>query len=112
MTVVVAIPAREAHGNSERSFPLVAGMFCEVSIPGRTMRDVYALPQVAVSVDDTVAMAKENRLSTAQVQVLRIEGDTVYIQGPIEPSDLIITTRLINPLENTLLDVLLEGAHE
>lgn len=103
LTVVVTVTGEAA--KTGEGLPLVAGMFCEVSIPGRAMEAVYALPQWAVTVDSTVYLSREARLNTVPVHVVRMEGDTVYINAGLRPSDQVITTRLINPLENTLLDV-------
>lgn len=45
------------------SFPLVAGMFCEVSIPGQKMRDVFAIPHGAVGLDKEVYLSRDDRLT-------------------------------------------------
>ncbi len=109
LTVAVRIPSEKALPHDGDGLPLVAGMFCEVAIPGRTMEGVYALPHWTVSVDNTVFLARENRLKTAAVEVLRAEGDLVYVADGLAPGDRVITTRLVNPLENTLLELRDEG---
>ena len=103
LTVVVTVSGDAA--KTAQGLPLVAGMFCEVSIPGRAMEAVYALPQWAVTVDSTVYVSRAARLNTVPVHVVRMEGDTVYIDAGLRPNDQVITTRLINPLENTLLEL-------
>lgn len=109
LTVVIRVPGAAALSADGDGLPLVAGMFCEVVIPGRTMHGVYGLPHWAVNMDGTVLLAKGGRLKTVPVRVLRTEGETAYISEGLEPDDVVITTRLINPLDNTLLDVHLEG---
>lgn len=41
LTVAVRISSQNACQVDGQGLPLVAGMFCEVTIPGRTLRDVY-----------------------------------------------------------------------
>lgn len=104
LTVAVRISSQNACQVDGQGLPLVAGMFCEVTIPGRTLRDVYPLPRSAITFDETVYLAKDSRLKKAQVEILYTEGGTAYVAGGIRPHDRVVTTRLINPLENTLLD--------
>lgn len=103
LTVAVRVDTNEARLHDGAGLPLVAGMFCEVTIAGETMRDVYELPQQVVTVDDTVFLSANDRLRAVPVTILRRELDTVYVSQGISPGDRIITTRLISPLENTLL---------
>ena len=37
--------------------------------------------------------------------VARIEGDAAFVSGGLNPGDIVITTRLIDPLENALLEI-------
>ena len=81
-------------------------MFCEVAIPGRTMRNVYRLPRHAVSFENKIYLVTaDNRLKTVAVTVERIEGEHVYVGQGLNPDDTVILTRLIDPLENVLLDI-------
>ena len=105
LTVAVRIDAPSAMGDDHRSLPLVEGMFCKVDIPGRTMRAVYRLPRQAVSFENKAYLVDaDNRLKTVDVRVERIEGDYVYVGQGISPGDTVILTRLIDPLENALLE--------
>ncbi len=47
----------------------------------------------------------ENRLKTVSVKVVRLEGDFAYINKGLNPGDTVVTTRLIDPLENALLEI-------
>lgn len=87
-------------------FPLVDGMFCKVTIPGKTMNHVMKVPQWAVSSENTVNMAENNRLKTVPVNLVRSEGDVCYITGDIKSGDTLICTRLFNPLENNLISII------
>lgn len=86
-------------------FPLVAGMFCSVEIPGKVMTDVISLPRWAVSFDKNVYVVKNNRLVTTPVQLARIQGGRAYVSDGLLPGDTVITTRLANPLEQALVEV-------
>ena len=94
---------------SESGLPLVSGMFCEVTIPGRMLHDVYRLPQWAVGVDGSAFLAKEERLQPLPVEIRHTDGETIFVSGDIQPGDTIVTTRLINPMANTLLNVVFEN---
>ena len=48
---------------------------------------------------------KKNRLKTKQITVARIDGKNTFISAGISPGEILITTRLIDPLENSLLKI-------
>ncbi len=105
-TLVVAIRAdRKNSVMGKDALPLVDGMFCSVSIPGKIMESVIKLPRWAVSFENTVYTIVNNRLKTVQVKVVREEGDFVYLTGGLSGNDTVITTRLVDPLENSLLTI-------
>jgi hypothetical protein len=69
------------------------------------MRDVYRLPRQAVNFENRAYLVNsDNRLKTVDVRVERIEGEYVYVGQGINPGDTVILTRLIDPLENVLLE--------
>jgi multidrug efflux pump subunit AcrA (membrane-fusion protein) len=104
LTVAVKIPATHA-ASSSRSLPLVEGMFCSVDIPGLPMENVYRLPRWAVSFRNTVYTVQNNRLKTVPVTVVRSQGDQTFVAAGLNPGDRVITTRLVDPLENSLLEI-------
>ena len=105
VTVAIRIDAKSAVSSNAKTLPLVEGMFCEVRIPGRPLANVYRLPRQAVSFENTVYLSVGDRLHTQPVQVARVESESVYVSGGLKLGDRVITTRLIDPLENTLLKV-------
>jgi multidrug efflux pump subunit AcrA (membrane-fusion protein) len=114
VTVAVRIEARDALSTSEQKLPLVEGMFCSVEIPGQTMHNVFQIPRWAVSFNSTVYVAEQNRLKTVPVTVARIEGEQAYISAGLNEGDLVVTTRLTDPLENSLLEIVnpkTDGSH-
>jgi len=105
ITVAIQIKAKDAWLGNGEPIPLVDGMFCSVIIPGKTMKQVVAVPSQAVSFEGTVYISKENRLKTIPVDITRSDGNTVYIGGGLNSGDLVITTRLVDPMENALLKI-------
>jgi len=104
LTVVVRVTENQRRAHADQ-FPLVDGMFCTVKIPGREMKGVYALPSHTVSFEDTVYLAAGDHLKTVPVTVVRIEEALTYVADGLSPGDKVIVTRLVNPLDNTLLSV-------
>ncbi len=105
LMVAVRVYAETAMKKNPQSLPLVEGMFCSVKIPGRTLNNVFRLPRQAVSFENTVHLAIDNRLKTVPVKVARMEGENVYVYGGLNADDMVVTTRLIDPLENVLLEI-------
>jgi len=104
LTVAVKIPAANAV-TTDRNLPLVEGMFCSVEIPGLPMENVYRLPRWAVSFSNKVFTAQNNRLKTVAVTVVRSQGEETFVAAGLKPGDRVITTRLVDPLENSLLEI-------
>ncbi len=103
LTAAVRVDRSAAHANG--SLPLAEGMFCDVKIPGKTLEQVVRLPRWAVSYENTVFVADENRLKTVPVRVSRIEGEEAFISEGLTAGDQVIITRLVDPLENALLEI-------
>lgn len=105
LTVAVRIDAASAVKSRPEGLPLVEGMFCSVEIPGRDLAGVFRLPRQAVTFENTVYLARNGRLKTVDVEVARVEGDFAYVSRGLEDGALVVTTRLVDPLENSLLDI-------
>ena len=104
ITVAVRVDAKSASGTKE-ILPLVDGMFCQVTIPGQTLTQVYRLPSFAVSFNGEVLLADGDRLRRQVVEVVRNEGIDTYVRTGLQPGDQVITTRLVNPQPNALLRI-------
>lgn len=102
---MVQVVVSHQPGGGAANFPLVAGMFCRVEIPGRTMEQVYRLPQEAVTFDDQVYTAVGDRLKMLGVDVLREEGGYAYVREGLSPDSVVVLTRLVDALDNTLLKI-------
>jgi len=108
-TVTVAVRVTAKAAMAKKEFPLVAGMFCSVSIPGKALTQVIGLPRWAVTFENTVYAVQDGRLKTLNVTVARTQGEETYVSRGIEPGQEIIVTRLVDPLENCLLEVIGSG---
>lgn len=105
VTVAVRVAAKSAGRQTDTGLPLVEGMFCEVRIPGRTLKAVFRLPRSAVAFSGKLFMARENRLKTVSVTVAKIDGEFAFISQGLKAGDKVIVTRLVNPMENSLLEI-------
>jgi RND family efflux transporter MFP subunit len=106
-TITVAVRVLAAAARSENGgLPLVENMFCAVEIPGKDLPNAFRVPRAAVSYANTVFLAQGDRLKTRSVQVARVDGDDAYITGGLGNGDRVIVTRLVDPLENSLLEIL------
>jgi len=105
LTVAVRVDAETALKKNPQFLPLVEGMFCSVKILGKTMHNVFRVPRQAVSFENTVYIAIGNRLKTVPVKIARMEGEYAYVADGLNAGDMVITTRLSDPLENALLEI-------
>jgi hypothetical protein len=108
ITVAVRVDAKAATAPAVGGLPLVEGMFCRVDIPGRTLAQAVRLPRWAISYEGTAYLVRDSRLCTARVKVNHTEGDYSFVTDGIAPGEIVITTRLIDPLENSLVTYLEE----
>lgn len=74
-------------------FPLAEGMFCQVSIPGRTLSGVYRLPQSALQPDGHVLVVEDGRMFSRAVQVERAQGNEIIISAGLSPGETVLTQR-------------------
>ena len=105
-TLTVAVTVENDTSGQNKGLPLVEGMFCEVVIAGKTLPQVAVLPATAVTFDKTVYLVKEGRLKTRSVSVARLEKETAYIDSGLVPGDRVIITRLSDPIEDSLVEIL------
>jgi RND family efflux transporter MFP subunit len=106
LTVAVRIDSDHLTAQVDSRLPLVEGMFCSVRIPGKTLAGVFRLPRQAVSFEKTIHVVVDNRLRTRPVTVVRIDGENTYVSEGLRAGDTVITTRLVDPLEDTLVEII------
>ncbi len=112
--IVLNIDAKQFQEQSA-AMPLVSGMFCRVLVPGGSMQQVVELPRSAVSFENTVYVIRDSRLVTVPVVVARVQDNKSYISKGLKDGEQVVTTRLVNPLERSLVKVVgrsRSGNHE
>ncbi len=92
MHAVVEVP-RPYDASTERP-PLLPGSFVDVSISGRTLRDVVALPREAMHDGDKVWVFDDGRLRIREVQVLRADREQSLIGSGLAHGELVILSPL------------------
>jgi hypothetical protein len=92
MHAVVEVP-RPYDASSERP-PLLPGSFVDVSISGRTLRAVVALPRDAMRDRDTVWIYNDGRLRIREVEVLRADREQSLIGSGLANGELVILSPL------------------
>lgn len=102
LQLAVRVRGDLAGPDGDNRFPLVEGMFCQVAIPGKKLTDVYRLPRSVVGFEGTIFQAVDHRLKTVKIELLRTQAGEAVVSG-LSPGDLVISTRLVTPLENKLL---------
>ncbi len=106
-TLVVAV---RLDRDENPGFPLVTGMFCRVEIQGTPLEKVFVLPRQAVSFEGIVYLVRDNRLHSRKVAVAREQDSRVLVSEGLKEGEVVILTRLENPLENTLVRIQEDGA--
>ncbi len=86
-TMTLAVKFDPSQDSCKDCSPLVAGMFCSVSIPGKTIGGLFMLKRWLVTADNTVYISRENRLKTVSVNKVYASGDEVFLSGKISPGD-------------------------
>jgi len=72
----------DPYGLASGAPPLAVGLFVEAEILGRELPHVVALPRGALRGEhEVVVVGKDDALHARRVEVLRIDGETVYVAG-------------------------------
>lgn len=107
VSVVIQVdPTVEQEFGDSAPYPLTRGMFCEVEIQGNPLKSTYKIPESAFSASNTVHIAQDDKLLTKSVEVARRMPGWVFVSEGLSPNDLLITTRLVNPLDSMPLEII------
>lgn len=83
----------------EREMPLLLGAYVAVEIAGKTLQNVYVIPNEAIREGERVWLLKEdNTLSVQDIQVIWRQRNVVIVQG-LSPEDRLITSRISAPVD-------------
>ena len=90
--------------------PLTVGLFVEAEIFGNWVEDVFVVPRTALQAGGKVyVVAEDGRLSFRDVAVLRRTGETLYLQGDLQSSEVICLSPLANATEGQRVRPVLGG---
>ncbi len=110
--IAVVKPDAQDTGAKEKRVSLAEGMFLTIEIPSRHPVRCVRVPRSAVTHEGKVHTAVKGRLCTVPVKFIHEDADHAYIRGNIKEGDVLITTRLITPLEERLLNVVIADKEE
>lgn len=84
---------------------LKPGAFVQCRIVGRHKDQVYTVPRHLLKPGDLLFLAMDGHLEIRPVRVLRKVQDVVYIDGGLDPGDLVITTPVPGAVDGMALDI-------
>ena len=93
-TRLVHVVARveDPYGLARPAPPLAIGMFVEAEIEGRELEGVVALPRGALhGRDQVVVVDAGERLASRRVALLRVDGETAFVTGGLQPGERVVT---------------------
>ena len=103
VTLVARVPDPYGRGSEAEGAPLVAGLFVEAVIQGRTLEDAIALPREAVHMGGRVFLLEEGRLEIRPVRVVWADREEVVVEG-VAPGEEVVLTPLELPIEGMQLE--------
>jgi RND family efflux transporter MFP subunit len=93
-TRLVHVVARveDPYGLASGTPPLAVGLFVEAEIEGRELPAVVALPRGALrGHDEVVVVDAEERLASRRVEVVRSDGETVFVAAGLAAGERVVT---------------------
>ena len=80
--------------------PLLAGLFVQANIHGKTRQDVFVLPPIAVDTEQQVWLVDNaQKLTRRKITVLRFETERLVVSGDLQADDKVVVSGLPVPIE-------------
>ena len=92
ISVVVEVP--EPFNVAEGKAPLLPGIFAEVSIQGKTLRNAIAIPRDAIRQGNQVWVVNDDCLNIKTLQIVRSDKDYAYVATGIDDQEDVIVSTL------------------
>ena len=92
--------------------PLVPGMFVEVWIKGKELKDVFRIRRYAVHNVDEVWVVNDNRLHIQKVKIARRDKEYAYITWGLEDGDIIVMSPLDTVTDGMKIRVDIAGSQD
>lgn len=95
-----------AEVNQQKQPPLLNGLFVQADIQGKTLSNIFVLPQQAMTAAHTVLIVdKDQHLHSRQLEVLRTEQNRALIQNGLQAGERIVTSGIDLPIEGMTVQV-------
>ncbi len=92
--VSVVVEVRDPFDTSGGKPPLLPGVFAEVLIEGKILKDAVAVPRDAVREGNKVWAVNEGRLQILTLKIARADKDFAYISSGLDDGALIVVSSL------------------
>lgn len=91
--ITVVIEVKEPFNSPGRP-ALLPGMFVEVSIQGKILKNSFAVPKDAINHLSQVLIVKDGKIDIRELDVVRADGNYAFVQEGLEDGELIIISSL------------------
>ena len=92
--ISVVVEVSEPFKDSHSTPPLLPGMFVEVLIDGKILRNAIAVPRDAMRNNNEVWVAKDGQLHVQPLEIVRADRDFAYAVSGLDDGDMIIVSSL------------------
>ena len=92
--VHIVVEVKEPFKQIADNAVLQPGMFVEVVITGRTLKDVFVIPRSAVHNSDELWVAQDGILRIRKVEIARRDKRFVYVTAGLEEKSDIVVSNL------------------
>jgi len=108
VNVIARIVDPYGRGEDPERPPLPVGLFVAAEIEGREYEGLFELPRSALrGRDQVVVIDGDSRMASRQVDVLRADGESVWVRAGLTPGEQVCTT----PLEVVVDGMVVRVAH-
>ncbi|MFH1614748.1 MAG: efflux RND transporter periplasmic adaptor subunit [Planctomycetota bacterium] len=92
--VHIVVEVKNPFAQSQGRAALVPGMFVDIAIKGKMLRDVILVPRGAIHNRDEVWVISEGQLRIRRVKIVRFERDLAYVTEGLEDGQQLIVSSL------------------
>lgn len=106
--VLIAVddPLGIKDSDGPEALPLLVGAYVEVKIKGKELRDVFAVPRLALhDLNRVWIMNSDDLLEFREIAIIWRSEDTIFVTGGLQQGERIITSQLPSPVPGTQLRV-------
>ncbi len=94
-TLIVTVVPIKPIDETANQFPLVDGMFCEVTFTGRTLKNAMQIPWAAIQLDgDAFTIDKAGILHQRKINIYSVHNYKVTVNGGLPDGEMLVVQRL------------------